>query len=74
MNNLNSIKLAYRLDQLISNFKKENLKFICRVYLKFMDFLEYIPEYKNTSNNLGEEKCNFKYLNSTFNASLLLTM
>lgn len=26
MNNLNSIKLAYRLDQLISNFKKENLK------------------------------------------------
>ena len=39
-----------------------------------MDFLESIPEYKNTSNNLGEEKCNFKYLNSTFNASLLLTM
>ena len=39
-----------------------------------MDFPEYIPEYKNTSNNLGEEKCNFKYLNSTFSALLLLTM
>ena len=38
-----------------------------------MDFLEYIAEYKNTSNNLGEEKCNFKYLNSTFNASLLIS-
>lgn len=37
-----------------------------------MDFLEYTPKYKNTS-NLGEEKCNFKYLNSTFSASLLLT-
>lgn len=39
-----------------------------------MDFLEYTPKYKNTSNNLGEEKYNFKYLNSILNASLLLTM
>jgi hypothetical protein len=67
MNNLNSIKLAYRLDQLISNFKKENLKsfllhslnkqlILPHSYVIWNSDLQSFPS-QNTKNTINEHLC-----------------